>query len=517
MEAEREIKYYFLNQDFGEALTGVESASLLRARLFHKYINVSPTMLTSTYNPQLNIRRKKIYDSGKLNKDCKIINLYEFYQETKDYQQPYNKLTNKKIDGWTYESVEGKNDIKVYDQNNNYIMYQSYNDEGMLIFNYIYANNKRIRRDSYDSNGYLSRTRYFDPKTGQITSETYFKTDGTVCIYKHFEYDGKNNNLTSIQLTNRNGEIISSFASDTEFITHWIQEVINESCYNFLIIDKERIYYQAVLNINRPDVFKVCMLHSSHVRENQDILTGSLLGDYRRIVEDLTKQDAVVVFTTKQKEHIEMRFGKQEHIFAIPHSIEEDIERVPYSQRIPYEAICLARYFPEKQHDHLVRIYKKVVEQFPAAKLHFYGFGDEKPKIIKLIKDMNLTQNIIVHGFTDNINEVYDRASLSILTSRREGFSLFVLESLAHGCPTICYDINYGPSDMIDDGVNGYLIEQDNEEKMAERIIEVYNDIEKMRAMSEASYLKAEAFKSKKIAEQWEELIEKLLKDKFMI
>ena len=41
-----------------------------------------------------------------------------------------------------------------------------------------------------------------------------------------------------------------------------------------------------------------------------------------------------------------------------------------------------------------------------------------------------------------------------------EGFSLALLESLAHGVPTISYNIKYGPKEMINNGENGYLIEK---------------------------------------------------------
>ncbi|MEX1027520.1 MAG: glycosyltransferase, partial [Candidatus Paceibacterota bacterium] len=51
--------------------------------------------------------------------------------------------------------------------------------------------------------------------------------------------------------------------------------------------------------------------------------------------------------------------------------------------------------------------------------------------------------------------------------------SLVVLESLCHGCPVVAFEVNYGPADMIEDGENGALVPFDNEDLLAQRIIEI--------------------------------------------
>ena len=57
-----------------------------------------------------------------------------------------------------------------------------------------------------------------------------------------------------------------------------------------------------------------------------------------------------------------------------------------------------------------------------------------------------------------------------LLTSLYEGFALVIQESIANGTPVISYDIKYGPRDMIQDGVNGYLVEDGNIDQLAECI-----------------------------------------------
>ncbi|MBF0747678.1 glycosyltransferase, partial [Gemella sp. 19428wG2_WT2a] len=48
-----------------------------------------------------------------------------------------------------------------------------------------------------------------------------------------------------------------------------------------------------------------------------------------------------------------------------------------------------------------------------------------------------------------------------------------VMESINEGCPSISYDLKYGPSEIIENGVNGYLIEPNNIEKFAEAMVSI--------------------------------------------
>lgn len=517
MDYKGKVKFFFLNQNFGENRTGVENASLLRARLFVRYLGIYPIIVTAMYNPRLNIQRKKLYDTGLLDKNCPIMNVYEHFQETITQYENSQGDTWKTNDRWIYKAVDNTKDYRIYDEDNNYVIYRKCDNNGLLIYNNIFLNKKKVRRDTYDANGILSRTQYLDPSNGQVYSESYYRTDGSVCIHKHFEYSDKKNSLSGIQITNRKGEIIKTFSSEYDFIAYAVQQMLDEKVHNVLLVDKSRFYYETLLRNNQSNVSKICMVHSSHLKDFQsDILKGRLNSNYNRIFEDLTRPDAVVLLTNRQKEHVEERFGAHDNLFVIPHSIEES-PKAEFDNRIPFSAVYLARYSPEKQQDSLVRVFYKVVQKYPEAKLDLYGFGNEKEdkeRIVRQIRDLGIEENISVNDFVDKTDWIYDRASLGILPSRVEGFSMFLLESISHGCPVVSYDIDYGPSDLIDQGINGYLVEANNEEEMARKIIDIFSDKEKLKMMSQASYKKAESFHPQWIAEKWGALIGKILKDK---
>ncbi|MBO8517873.1 glycosyltransferase, partial [Staphylococcus aureus] len=76
----------------------------------------------------------------------------------------------------------------------------------------------------------------------------------------------------------------------------------------------------------------------------------------------------------------------------------------------------------------------------------------------QLVEDYHLSEHVKFHGFKTHINEEIAKAELMLSTSKMEGFSLALLESLAHGVPVISYDIKYGPNELITPDFNGYLI-----------------------------------------------------------
>lgn len=506
----KDSKFYFLNKNLDDKRTGIENSTLLRARLFEKYLHVSPIIVTTQYNPRLNLQRKELVKLGLISKNIKIINLYEYFQETIT-DEVILKDDHWKINSeWKYQRVEGTSDYRIFDESGKKIIYRKCDKEGRLEYNNIFLNNKIIRRDYYDSNNYLSKIQQVDPETGEVFAETYYRIDRSPCIHKHFKIINGKRVLSLIQLLSREGTILHSFETEEDFISYWIKTLVEDNCRIYFIMERPEMFYHGLKNIKQPNIIKIAMIHSSHLqwyKEKKSYLTCSLNTNYSMILNDFSEFDhaidAVIVLTETQKEHIKERFGDYNKLYAIPHAIENDIQPVGISKREPQKAIYVSRYSAVKQHDNLVRIFKMVVEAHPNATLHFYGYGPEKNKIIQLVQELGLEKNIKINDFIENVEDVYNSASLSINTSLSEGFSLFILESIAHGLPVISYDIDYGPNEMIDHGVNGYLVDLNNEGKMAEYIIDLFRNQKKLEVMSEASYKKSKEFTAERVMEKW--------------
>jgi GalNAc-alpha-(1->4)-GalNAc-alpha-(1->3)-diNAcBac-PP-undecaprenol alpha-1,4-N-acetyl-D-galactosaminyltransferase len=72
-----------------------------------------------------------------------------------------------------------------------------------------------------------------------------------------------------------------------------------------------------------------------------------------------------------------------------------------------------------------------------------------------------------------DIDTVFSYSKIFVLPSRSEGFPNALIEAMAHGLACVSFDINAGPRDVIENGVNGVLIEDGDIDSLATNINEL--------------------------------------------
>jgi glycosyltransferase involved in cell wall biosynthesis len=139
---------------------------------------------------------------------------------------------------------------------------------------------------------------------------------------------------------------------------------------------------------------------------------------------------------------------------------------------------------PRKNIDMLLRVFSKVSRSLPNAKLYVVGKTPEYSRIKQFIK-LPFFQNVIFTGqvSASDLESLYQRASLMLITSYQEGFGIVGLEALLHGIPTVATNCG-GPADYIINDLTGYLVEINDDEKMVEKTISILSDKEKLYLMS---------------------------------
>lgn len=106
-------------------------------------------------------------------------------------------------------------------------------------------------------------------------------------------------------------------------------------------------------------------------------------------------------------------------------------------------------------------------------------------------------------GYTNNPDLEFQKAWLTISTSHFEGFGLSNMEALSNGCPVVTYDYDYGARSLVSDGVNGYVIEQYNIEKLAEGIISLMREEKTHQKFSEQAFKMAEKYSRSNYIGNW--------------
>lgn len=157
----------------------------------------------------------------------------------------------------------------------------------------------------------------------------------------------------------------------------------------------------------------------------------------------------------------------------------------------------------------VVESFLKIREEMP-AKLLLVGDGPEKQRVLDIVKESPYEQDVLFLGKQENITELFAISDLKLLLSEKESFGLVLLEAMACGVPGIGTAIG-GIPEVIEHGVNGYLVELGDIDAVANYAIELLQDTQKLAAFRQAALdAVKEKFHQDSIIEQYERIYERL-------
>jgi len=136
---------------------------------------------------------------------------------------------------------------------------------------------------------------------------------------------------------------------------------------------------------------------------------------------------------------------------------------------------------------------KMVTEQVKKAKFIIAGEGKLKQKLATMIHSMNLEKNVKLIGSVQRslMPRLMQASSLYINTSLADGMSPSMLEACASGLPIVSFDVG-GAGDIVDDGVNGFLVPVKDWKMLAARIVFLIQNADILRNMSRIARKKAQ-------------------------
>lgn len=145
-----------------------------------------------------------------------------------------------------------------------------------------------------------------------------------------------------------------------------------------------------------------------------------------------------------------------------------------------------------------------------AAKLVFVGDGPMRAEAEALVKKLKLTDDVHFLGIIKKPQKVFAESDIFLLPSEAESFGLAALEAKACGAVVVSSNCG-GLPELVEDGKTGYVCEIGNTKQMANRIVELLQDQDKLQKMKRASMKRARKFDMKQIIPQYEELYQKLI------
>ncbi len=183
------------------------------------------------------------------------------------------------------------------------------------------------------------------------------------------------------------------------------------------------------------------------------------------------------------------------------------IRKIQSNDTLKKENIVLSvgRLIKTKHFDQLIKMFAEIVNS--DWKLIIVG-GDAKrlnlsQDLHDLIHELGAENSIFLEGEQKDIDSYYRKSKIFAFTSSSEGFPNVLGEAMACDLPLIAFDCVAGPSELIDDGVNGFLIPLFDTEKFEEKLRILIKDEALREKMGRHSKKRAERYSIENIGEKF--------------
>ncbi|MDA7818282.1 glycosyltransferase [Sulfurimonas sp.] len=149
-----------------------------------------------------------------------------------------------------------------------------------------------------------------------------------------------------------------------------------------------------------------------------------------------------------------------------------------------FNLLIVGRLSKEKNHRAILEVMNRLNDNYH---LTILGQGDLKSKLLEKVQDLKLYNKVKFIDFDNNPYKYMKQADIVVSTSFYEGFPNVLLEAIGCGTPIVAFNGKGGTSEIIEDGVNGYIINFGDIEKFSEKVIYLRENklvVDKIKATS---------------------------------
>lgn len=223
--------------------------------------------------------------------------------------------------------------------------------------------------------------------------------------------------------------------------------------------------------------------------------------------------DMVQVMSYHDKAYLRNRYKR---VAALPNPL-----RYPSISLEEYEAgfkqrnniLACGRIVKQKGFDKLILAFSKISKEFPDWNVDICGQGKEPyvNKLINLTKQLGLEYRINFIGFHKDIDRIMREHSIFCLSSENEGFPNVLSEAMANGMACLAFDVVTGPREIIIDGLDGMIVNNQDIEALASGL-KMMIDNEGMRyKYGKHAIENIKRFNTDKVVDKWEDMFKNLI------
>lgn len=176
--------------------------------------------------------------------------------------------------------------------------------------------------------------------------------------------------------------------------------------------------------------------------------------------------------------------------------------------------IAVGKHCHQKGFDRLLQSWKLVTDKFPDWKLEIYGTIEASEGLSDLGNTLKIDEHVTFFPPEKNIGAKYKSATIYTMSSRFEGFGMVLTEAMAYGVPCVSFDCPYGPSDIIADGEDGFLVTNGDIKTFSDKVCQLIENPEMRKTMGDKARANVVRYQAEHIVPQWDKLFKQLITNK---
>lgn len=172
--------------------------------------------------------------------------------------------------------------------------------------------------------------------------------------------------------------------------------------------------------------------------------------------------------------------------------------------------ITVGRFHSQKGYDYLAEVAIKVLSKHSDWHWDIYGSGDKfiEQDLKNRLVQGRVSAQVDFKGNVKGTKNIYPDHSIYVMTSRFEGLPLVLLEAQQYNLPIVSFSCPTGPSEIVENGVNGFLVDCYDTDKMSEKLLKLMENESLRHSFSAHAKNNMDKFDKNRILNQWIELIE---------
>jgi len=194
--------------------------------------------------------------------------------------------------------------------------------------------------------------------------------------------------------------------------------------------------------------------------------------------------DTIVVLTERDRRRWQDALHPRATLVMIgnPLPFPYPVQAAPRNSQI---VLAVGRLVHAKGFDLLLQAWALFAPSCPGWRLVIVGDGEERAALEKQIHVAGIEKSVQMPGASADIESYYRTAAIFCLSSRYEGFGLVLLEAMAYGLPVISTNCETGPQELVRDGENGLLVENENPAAISAALRRLIDDAATRQALAE--------------------------------